>query len=813
MKIMKWVYLMQRFGSLLLLMAATLHPGLARAATAADFPELRVERSNTGEGRLRLLSARSGALILDNLESVYPDDGYVTVYRDAHYGVLDPKGRILLPLAFERIEFHAGCDCFEVRRKGQSGLLTRTGKPLLPLAYEFIDADREPGLWRVNGKQGYGAIDPRSGKLVLPVAYKEMQKSGSFIITGMENPRREGGLVWQAWDRAGRPVPGLKSAANLQIWDKADLLIVDGRRVIDVQGQDRIPAGRYDYLYEAGERLVTVLKDRYGLIDATGREIIPPSYQHLGYYNENPSWLQATIFAPDGNAGHVGVVDANGKVVVDPQWDAAHLEYFRAREGKPASGFFLVQRNKRYGVFALDGRLLFPAQFQKYRSIDRDSPRYIVTQDSKLGLCDFSSGTCPLPLQYDVLDTLDRIGTGEELFFAGKQDAIGVVDLEERAVLPLAFSSIIEDSYTGVIASGAKGVQTYRFERDATGRWQAIAGKAIALAELPYDRHPLASMTRPLIEARYVPEQYQTEAQVLAGVTARKLREAQFPSIQLSAQAAYVQFGEFVRLNAPLWRNTLPWCRTPDGWRVVVDASVEPDARNVCANAGLASLHFRGDPDGRLICTDCATYDLPEIWLRQDREAPGQCKPGTWNPAQAGASYAHWLATWRKDWQAAVKQPAALTRSSFDASVAPVSRAAINLFQLLIEPEKLQLPLPEGVEAAATETLAARLEALLAEAQPAGYGGLYPEPEERFAGLCAEVWYLRLPSLEASLAAGQPSPLGSVTPYALPAEGKLRRDAYPFILVSRNRDQLRLAGLSKELMQVLLAKQIKAQTR
>ncbi|MDP5238946.1 WG repeat-containing protein [Uliginosibacterium sp. 31-16] len=790
----------------LLCMAAFLNPGLARAATAADFPGLRVERSPVGEGRLRMLSARTGAVIFDKLEAAYPYDGYVTVSRDLHYGVVDAEGRVLLPLEFERIEFHAACDCFEVKRKGQTGLLTRAGKPLLPLTYEFIQDDEQPGLWVVRAKTGYGAIDPRSGKIVLPAVYKEMQKRGSFIIAGNESQRRGEAMVWQAWDSTGRPVPGLQRAGGLNILDKTDLLLVDGRRVIDVQGRERIPAGRYDYLMEAGERLITVLKDRYGLIDATGKEIIPPRYQHLGYFNSNPFWLQATLFGPDGEAGHIGVVDADGKVVIDPQWDSADLDYSRAREGKPASGFFLVERNRRYGVFGLDGRLLFPARFEKHHSIDRDSPLHLVTLDGLRGLCDFTTGKCPLPVQYEVLGVLDRIGNGEELFIAGKPGALGVVDIEGRPVLPPAFGSILEDSYTGVITSGAKGVQPYRFERDAAGRWQASAEKTIPLAELPWDRHPLASETHPLIEARYVPEQYQTEAQVLAGVEALKLRDAQFPSIQLSAQAAYVQFGEFVSPRIPLWRNTLPWCRTPDGWRVVVDTSVERDAKDVCADATLSALHFRGDPDKRLLCADCARYDLPEVWVRQDRAAPGQCKAGAWNAAQARADYASWLSAWRTTWQAAVKSPKTITRSTLGVSVAPVSRATVALGQILLEPENLQVPLPAGIEAVAPEHLAARLDALFAEAQPVGYGGLYPEPEARFAGLCAEVWYLRLPSLEVRLAAGQPSPLGSATSYALPAEGTLRRDAYPFILVSREGGTLRLAGLSKEWVQVLRAK-------
>lgn len=753
-----------------------------------------------------MLSARTGAVIFDRLQAAYPKDGYVTVYRDLLSGVVDAEGRVLLPLEFERIEFHAACNCFEVRRKGLTGLLTRAGKPLLPLAYEFIRAQDKPGLWVVRAKSGYGAVEPRSGKLVLPATYREMQTSGSFIIAGKAAKSEREELLWQAWNHNGRPIPGLKPASNLQIWDKADLLIVDSRRVVDVQGANRIPAERYDYLFEAGERLITVLKDRYGLIDATGRELIPPSYQKLGYYNANPFWLQATLFGPGDKAGHIGVVDADGKVVVAPQWDSVTLDYYRERDGKPARGFFLVQRDRHYGVLGLDGRLLFPARFNKPRSIDRDSTLRIVELDGQFGLCDFSTGKCPLPMQHEVLRALDYIGNGEELFIAGKHGALGVVDIENRAILPPAFVSVLEDSYKGVITSGAKGVQPYRLERDTTGRWQATAEKAIPLAELPWDRHPEASKNRPLIEARYVPEDYQTEAQVLAGVSAQKLRDAKFPSLQLSAQAAYVQFGEFVSPRIPLWLNTLPWCRTPDGWRVVVDAAVERNAKELCANATLNSLHFRGNPDKRLICEDCARYDLPEVWIRQDRQAPGQCKATTWNTAQARTDYANWLTSWHTTWQAAVKNPQALTRSSLGVSVAPVSRATVALSQILLEPENLQVPLPAGIEPLTPKTLAARLDALLAEAQPAGYGGLYPEPEERFAGLCSEVWYLRLPSLEARLAAGQPSPLGSTTPYALPAEGTLRRDAYPFILVSREGGALRLAGLSKELMQVLLAK-------
>ena len=90
----------KRCASVFLLCAVALvNPGLARAAMAEDFPALRVERSPAGEGRLRVLSARTGAVILDRLEAAYPNEGYVTVYRDQFGGVIDAEDVTALQLA------------------------------------------------------------------------------------------------------------------------------------------------------------------------------------------------------------------------------------------------------------------------------------------------------------------------------------------------------------------------------------------------------------------------------------------------------------------------------------------------------------------------------------------------------------------------------------------------------------------------------------------------------------------------------------------------------------------------------------------
>ena len=93
------------------------------------------------------------------------------------------------------------------------------------------------------------------------------------------------------------------------------------------------------------------------------------------------------------------------------------------------------------------------------------------------------------------------------------------------------------------------------------------------------------------------------------------------------------------------------------------------------------------------------------------------------------------------------------------------------------------------------------IEAML-RAVPAGQGAAYPEPSNRLPQ-CTRVWYLKIEDIEAAVRAYEgPTPLAWANAFRLPAAGRLVRNAYPFATFVESEGQLRLAGISRELVEL-----------
>lgn len=311
-----------------------------------------------------------------------------------------------------------------------------------------------------------------------------------------------------------------------------------------------------------------------------------------------------------------------------------------------------------------------------------------------------------------------------------------------------------------------------------------MEGEQLERLRMPYDGHPMATLLEPTLDARYVPVGVDTEAAVRRAVADGTLREVTYPSLQLAGDWAYVWLGQFARSELRT-ESSLTRCEDADGFHLLLES-------NDCTARQAGRLTFQRQADGGLLCQECGQWNLPGRWQRQD--AP-QCTLPAWDAAAAGRQYAAWWKQFEHDSRSLLvntseadwRQRGHLLRPS----VLMQSRAAPTLFTLGTAPEEIAAA--TGIADAGRGALLPRLLALLRTAQVSGRGGLYPEDKPELAVSCAEVWYLRLPA--------QPG----VVAGPVPAADTLVRDAAPFITVALNGDRILLAGLSRELLQLLLA--------
>lgn len=169
----------------------------------------------------------------------------------------------------------------------------------------------------------------------------------------------------------------------------------------------------------------------------------------------------------------------------------------------------------------------------------------------------------------------------------------------------------------------------------------------------------------------------------------------------------------------------------------------------------------------------------------------------------ANVRYQRWIVQLNSDLSALtahVKGPAAITEADIDkwcsTSIVPRSRAALLFSQWLTE---FTANRAASLHASRNAQLGSVALHLFDSALPAGYGGRFPElPGSRFASDRYSVWYMHISKgaqLQSYFDDKERFPC-----YQLPPDGKLLRNAYPFLLFDDGSDALQLAGVGAEWM-------------
>ena len=84
--------------------------------------------------------------------------------RKGQWGVINPKGVILIPLEYSNIEA-LGADLYIVARDGKSGIVNQEGAVVLPIEYDRL-REYAPGVLQVVMDGEFLYFDIRNGKFI-----------------------------------------------------------------------------------------------------------------------------------------------------------------------------------------------------------------------------------------------------------------------------------------------------------------------------------------------------------------------------------------------------------------------------------------------------------------------------------------------------------------------------------------------------------------------------------------------------------------------------------------------------------------------
>lgn len=232
-----------------------------------------------------------GVYRIPNTDAVF-HQGLTMVGKGGRYGVANSKGRMLTPLAYKnpfvlQKAFEHGV---ELAEKGRADyvLLNRDGREILNLPYENVQLDAESGVLAVRNQGRFGLVD-FAGKTLVPVGtYDEiadfrdgLARVGVNRLYGFIN-RKGQEVVAPLYDAANDFAGGVTAVRQGNVWR---LLDSKGRVVADDLLFHEIGP------FEHGLAVVSAESGQEGVIDGSGRVVLPPQYDGVQTAFTSPDFL------------------------------------------------------------------------------------------------------------------------------------------------------------------------------------------------------------------------------------------------------------------------------------------------------------------------------------------------------------------------------------------------------------------------------------------------------------------------------------------------------------------------------------------
>lgn len=779
------------------------------------------------ENKIELKRRSDGAVVFGDLMGIeiFPDFAILGVNvpgtgadepAGARFGVMAHDGRMMFPVESRFIEYFEACNCFVKADDDGVRLFDVHAQPRTDLVFDDIHIRHRARdrFWAVVRQEKFGVLDAQTAQLVVPMQYERTKVVRDMIFAN-------DGEQWHVLDLHGAPVAGLEAMDDLAFWPEANALIVDGSKLVAPDGKLLMPAGRYRRIEPVGKYAIVERNDKFGLIDSNRKEVVEPKFAVLASMSHDDDSDRFLVALEGFHGRRYGMIDAKGKLLMQPIFSEIEREgadYAIDPTNVIAKRFYYlnVSRDDKLGLYDLDGKALLEPIYGTIHAHHSGTPWMLVIDERRRrGLYNVALRKFTIPMgAFDQLAPYDEIGQGDELYEFRRNGRYGVVDRNGRVIVPGNYDLfVVSDRVAPVLAGVREGKpEGMALVRDTNGTWRALPERRPVVTAPGHDGHPIAALLDARIDARFLPEGYETPEQITAAVADGRLAQANPPSIQVSGETAYVGFGNFkASARVGTLPNTMAVCFDAEGLRLLTKAPFDgrkPGGGRACDDARAPALHFKGELEAQLECVECARYGIPKVWKRQHDAVA--CTLAPWQPEAAAARWNAWQTAMQSAWNAA--SPDAPPTTNANASQYAVKNALAEL----VDPDTpvatalaaLRLGKPSWAQAQAqarnvdADRVARTVLDWLWRAQPAGDGGRYPEPRSDLPQ-CARVWYLKLDELEAAMRAhtGDPKQAWGGQ-YALPPAGELVRDAYPFASMTETADGLRLTGISRELIEM-----------
>ena len=322
---------------------------------------------------------------LDKVEVFFGEGGAscAIVGRDGRQGFLRADGRWLFEPAVDEVwRFENGYAPFS--NDGREGYIDSTGKIAIPATYDWVGPFGNAGVAPVNLGEGYGLVRG-NGEIALPLTYDGIEWRADLSAFEVTQGDKKGlwhadGRPWLAieWDEFKCLVPDrLLGMARGRLWGACDWLgaprVAPEYQQLEVRDSYALSDSEEDAPMPI--QLRARLAGKLGLLDETGRVLVPLAYQRCDEFEG----LSQDLCGEPFNASLLRVASKIkgsrqkfGAFDIEQQRETVACQYdniYRAALGGGEFGYLVANDNPkaeharlgkaRVGVLRIDGTPLF----------------------------------------------------------------------------------------------------------------------------------------------------------------------------------------------------------------------------------------------------------------------------------------------------------------------------------------------------------------------------------------------------------------------------------------------------------------------
>lgn len=192
-----------------------------------------------------------------------------------------------------------------------------------------------------------------------------------FFIDGIQTTQRDGLFGFKLEDGTEIVEPRYKFVDHFH--GDYCLVLRDYNQVglIDRTGKEIVPA-EYEEVNYPSDDLIRVRKDGlYGFMDMYGEWVIQPQYRASSTFSEGLAVVAVDL---DSFTVMYGYIDTKGKTAIPPMYDYANPFH---------NGYAVVAKYERQGMIDLHGKEVFPIKYDYVSSVD-DNGNFFVTDPNAI---------------------------------------------------------------------------------------------------------------------------------------------------------------------------------------------------------------------------------------------------------------------------------------------------------------------------------------------------------------------------------------------------------------------------------------------